>query len=151
MMPEWLQSWWPPIALAVPLALTAIGWIIRMGLASKGELTAEAQRRSAAIAAEATQRGQDLRHIDGRLNEIDRRLDRGEDRFERIGLRLDQLPTKDDIAKIALGMAEVNASVGKIGVRVEGLSDRLGQTDERLQTLDDYLRQDSLIEKQKGT
>ncbi|WP_133251664.1 hypothetical protein [Zavarzinia aquatilis] len=150
-MPEWLQSWWPAIILGTPLALGSITWAIRKGLASQKDLQAAEDKATTSIAAEGKQRDQDYRHIQGRLNEIDRRLDRGEDRFERIGLRLDQLPNKDDINRIALGMAEVNAAVGKLGVRVEGLSDRLGQTDERLQTLDDYLRQDSLIEKQKGT
>ncbi|MDD3447354.1 MAG: hypothetical protein PHS60_18275, partial [Zavarzinia sp.] len=107
-MPDWLQSWWGAVALTTPLVVTAIGWAVRKGLASQKDLEKEKAARAAALAAhaeavtkkiaeEAAMRDRDYSEVAKRLVGIDRRLDRGEDRFERIGLRLDQMPTKDDI------------------------------------------------------
>ncbi|MDD3446236.1 MAG: hypothetical protein PHS60_12550 [Zavarzinia sp.] len=160
-MPEWLQSWWGAVALGTPLVVTAIGWAVRKGLASQKDLEKEKAARAAELAAhaetvakkiaeEAAMRDRDYSEVTKRLVGIDRRLDRGEDRFERIGLRLDQMPTKDDIHDLSKSITGLVGSVGQVGVRVEALSERLSATDGRLQMLDEYLREDSLIEKQRA-
>lgn len=137
-MPEWLKDWWPVIALVTPMAILAAGWVIRMGLASKTDLRNHADKQAEA-----------MEKHDLRLAEIDRRLDRGEGRFERISLLLGQMPTKDDVHALALGIERISAGQGAIEAKVEGVRSQVNKTEERVAMMDDYLRQDALLDKQR--
>jgi len=138
-MPEWLT---PHVAviLLTAIVVPAVTWAVRIALVSRKDLAAESEARAAAIAG-----------VHGRMSEIDRRLDRGEDRFGRLEIQLQQMPTKDDLHAVSLALQAVSGQIAKVDTEVKALGRQIEKTDERLAVIDDYLRQDSLIEKQRST
>ncbi|WP_372069697.1 DUF2730 family protein [Tistrella mobilis] len=89
-MPEALKDWWPVISLAtlagLPLALSAMSWVVRRGLASQDDLRA-------ALAPLVT----DVADLRGRTQRLE-----GE---------VQHLPTADDIAELREALARMEGSV----------------------------------------
>lgn len=102
-MPELLQ-YWPVIAfLATVVAIPGAGWIIRMGLASKDDLRAEADARGRADA-----------EIDERLSKVE--TDMG------------HMPSKEAFHAMDVTLAELRGEIQVLAERlkpVASIADRL--------------------------
>jgi predicted nucleic acid-binding Zn-ribbon protein len=113
-MPEWLREWWAPLALAVTVVLAPLArWGLRSGLASKEDLSKAAGGLKDAIE-------QQTAGLDARIDELER-----EHRVIRV--RLEALPTREDIHKLAIAMETL---AGRIGT-LDHLLARIDQTQQR--------------------
>lgn len=124
-----LLTWWPVLAfLGSVVVIPAAGWAIRMGLASKAELSTEAKDRAAALVALETRLG-------ARFDGMEREQSELSDRTLRIETEISHLPTSDDIA-------ELKAAVGRTDTRFEGMLREMQSITRALTRIEDHLFKD---------
>lgn len=103
-MPDWLKEWWPVVAFLMPFLTGAGLWAVRVGLASKSELTAEEDARDEAIA----QCEKRLHAEIGRLGETVAKVD---SRVAKLEHDFQHLPTKEQVHKLELSTSEMKGDV----------------------------------------
>lgn len=107
-MPEWLREFWPMVALAAPLTLGAVGWAIRMGLATRQDLTKGLDAADERVSGE----------LQG-IRESQRELS---DRVLKIETDIRHLPSAEDINEIKHSIAKLGGTADATGRELTTLS-----------------------------
>ncbi len=117
-MPGWLKEWWPVIALLVPLVIGWLLWTVRIGLASKAELSAESVSRGRAIEEVEQRLSEDLSKLNTRMLTIEQEVR--------------HLPTAEDFS-------ELRNEVTRVGTLVVASTRELESVGRALSRVEDHL------------
>lgn len=125
-MEQWVLSWWHVIAFWLGVVLIpAIGWAIRIGLASKADLAQETDARGEAL-------GQLEGRLAGRLDTIEREQGALSDRTLRMETEILHLPTSGDIS-------DLKAQLGRTDTRIDGVMREMSSIGQSLKRIEDHL------------
>ncbi|WP_341990350.1 hypothetical protein [Azorhizobium sp. AG788] len=117
-MPGWLKEWWPVIALLVPLVIGWLLWTVRIGLASKAELSVESVSRGKAIEEVEQRLSEDLSKLNMRMLTIEQEVR--------------HLPTAEDFS-------ELRNEVTRVGTLVVASTRELESVGRALSRVEDHL------------
>ncbi|WP_099556262.1 DUF2730 family protein [Hartmannibacter diazotrophicus] len=122
---EVLREWWPVIAFAATLLLGAGGWAIRMGLASKADLAAEATTRNEQVGGLERRIAADIKALrDGQHDLSSRTL--------RIETEIEHLPSADDFAELKAALGSLTGAVDASHRELSGLSRAVNRIEDHL-------------------
>ncbi|HEY9347256.1 MAG TPA: DUF2730 family protein [Inquilinus sp.] len=126
-MPGWLQDWWAAIALLTTLALAPFVrwvWVVRRKeLVTKEELAKQFEDNQAVRKREFDElRGEIGRSVTPTIGDHGERLARVEQRLTLVENNLVHMPSRDDIGRLNVAIAELNGKLTATDRTMDGMS-----------------------------